>query len=504
MKLSTISNALWGQKAKLSYLMLASAILLFTLLGAREIWTQEHRWADIVSGMFYRHDFFHPYLGENTYYDKPLLSYWFIVAIAKITGILNTWTLRIPSALSGLLAIWSIYRLGTKIKDRQLGLLAGWMLITTFYFLFWARTSSADMLNLGGSLFAIAWYFDRRENANFFDYAVFFLIVALTSLCKGLVGAIVPFIAVFTNIVLEKSWKQHLRPTLFLAAIPAFIIYVLPFIASTQIGGENYTENGLYLVYRENILRYFQPFDHKGPLYTYFLYLPIYMMPWALFFIPALFALPARWKTLSANAKWVAWTLLLLFLFFTCSGSRRSYYVLPIVPFALLFTADWILANGATAARRMWTAGIAMFSLVMLFLIVDVLPGWYYAEYGVDRFATALKDEASKIQPWEKWDVIMLDGEAKLNFYLQLPPQTKNYSIRTDLRAAQTTASAAIIWPMLTQKSDNTIFISRKIYVPILQAYLTDYRMVEIPTHNMLPFMKNHELNAPVAFIPNK
>ena len=78
------------------------------MLGAREIWTQEHRWADIVSGMFYRHDFLHPYLGETRYYDKPLLSYWLIAIIAAITGDLSTWALRIPSALAGLLAIWSI------------------------------------------------------------------------------------------------------------------------------------------------------------------------------------------------------------------------------------------------------------------------------------------------------------------------------------------------------------------------------------------------------------
>lgn len=505
MKLSTVADSLWGKNAKLSYLLLASAFLLFTLLGGREIWTQEHRWADIVSGMFFRHDFLHPYLGESNYYDKPLLSYWLIALFAKVSGVLSTWALRLPSALAGMLGIWSVYRLGTKLKDRQLGLLSGWLLLTTFYFVFWARTSSADMLNLGGSLFAVAWYFDRKDQAGFFDYAIFFLILAMTSLCKGLVGFIVPSIAVFIDVVLQKSWKQYLRLPVVLSVIPALIVYLLPFWASSYFGGEGYGQNGLYLVYRENILRYFQPFDHQGPLYTYFVYLPVYMLPWAVFFVPALAAVKSRWRNMSVNSKWMAWTLLALFLFFTLSGSRRSYYVLPMVPFAILFTADWILSDAYASARRMlWAAALVVFSFTALFLVLDLVPAWYYSQYGVNRFAVLLKDEAVKVKPWSEWNIVMLDAESKLNFYLQLPPGTKNYHIKGTERGMQNEATLTQVWPVLKDKPANTIFISRKLYQPLLQGYFSGYRVVELSAKSALPFVKKHDINAPVAFIPER
>jgi 4-amino-4-deoxy-L-arabinose transferase-like glycosyltransferase len=504
MKLSSIADSLWGNKARVSYLLIASAILLFTMLGAREIWTQEHRWADIVSGMFYRHDFLHPYLGQNDYYDKPLLSYWLIALFARVSGELTIWALRLPSALAGLLAVWSIYRLGTKLKDKQLGLLSGWILLTTFYFVFWARTSSADMLNLAGSLFAVSWYVDKRDRADVFDYAIFFVIIALTSLCKGLIGAIVPVIVVFTDIVLQKSWKQHLRWPLFLGVIPALIIYFLPFWASSYFGGESYGQNGLYLVYRENVLRYFQPFDHQGPIYTYFLYLPIYLLPWAIFFIPALFAIKSRWQTLAIHSKWIIWTLLILFLFFTLSGSRRSYYVLPMVPFAILFIADWIVSDAAASAkRRLWSAGMVVLSFLLLFLTLDVVPGWYYSQYGVNQFAVILKNEAGKTQPWRSWHVVMLDAESKLNFYLQLPPATKHYQIKGYERAVQTSASLLKQWPILANKPDNTIFISRKRYASLLQAFFVGYQRVDVPSDSRFSFLKKDDSNAPVAFIPN-
>ncbi len=504
MNLSAIAHYLWGNKARFSYLLIASVLLLFTLLGAREIWTQEHRWADIVSGMFYRHDFFHPYLGQTDYYDKPLLSYWLIVLFAQLSHDLTTWALRLPSALAGLLAIWSIYRLGSTLKDKQLGLFAGWLLLTTFYFVFWARTSSADMLNMAGSLFAVSWYMDHRQESHFFDYVIFFIILALTSLCKGLVGMVVPLIAVGTDIFLQKSWKQHLRLSLFLAAIPALIIYLFPFWASSYFGSNSYGENGLYLVYRENILRYFQPFDHQGPLYTYFLYLPIYLLPVAaFFFIPALYTLKSRWKTMSLSSKWIAWTLLLVFLFFTFSGSRRGYYVLPMVPFAILFTADWILSAKATFTRReAWSTRLVAFSFIFLLIGVDMVPAWYYSRFGVNRFAVVVKKEASTIQPWNKWNVVMLDAESKLNFYLQLPPATPNYHINGEQRAVQTAETLKEVWPILENKPANTIFISRQLYASALQSYFVGYRMIELPTPSSWLLKKKPDGNAPIAFIP--
>lgn len=501
MRLSSVADSLWGNKAKVSYLLLASILMLFTLLGGHDIWTQEHRWADIVTGMFYRNDFLHPYLGNSDYYDKPLLSYWLIVLFSFVNDAVTTWTLRLPSALAGLLAIWSIYRLGTQLKDKNLGLLSGWLLLTTYYFVFWSRTSSADMLNLGGSLFAIAWYFDKRDSAGFVDYSIFFLIIALTSLCKGLVGAIVPFIAVFLDMILQKSWKQHLRTPLFLALLPALLIYLLPFFASSYFGSSQFEQNGLYLVYRENILRYFQPFDHQGSIYTYFIYLPLYLLPWAVFFIPALVSLKSRWKNMSVNSKWIVWTFAALFLFFTLSGSRRSYYVLPLVPFALLLTADWILSDAAIQARRrIWSAGVVVITFILMYAAIDILPAWFYSQYGVNKFAVTLKTEATKIKPWDTWNVVTLDAESKLNFYLHLPPHTVQYFVkRHERNHLSTEAQLLAAWPLLKTKPENTIFISRKLYAPLLQNILVDYRQVEIPSP--MHFSKG-QVDAPIAYIP--
>lgn len=492
-KLAFLTQRLWGEKARLRYLLIAATLLLFTLLDGREIWTQEHRWADIVFGMFYRHDFLHPYLGQNNYYDKPLLSYWLIALAAKLNGDFSVFTLRLPSALAGLLAVWSIYQLGTLLKNKSLGFLSAWLLLTTFYFVFWARTSSADMLNLAGSLFAVTWYMQRRAQADFFDYFVFFFILALTSLCKGLVGMMVPLLAVITDLYLTKSWLKHLGWPLFLGFIPALILYLLPFLASSYIGGQGYAESGLYLVYRENFLRYFQPFDHQGPIYTYLVYLPLYLFPWIIFFIPALLTLPRRFKQFSFSSQWITITFFLLFIFFTLSGSRRSYYILPVVPFAILFTADWLLQTHTRWHR--FSTGVIVSFFILLFLSLDLAPAWYYAEFGINRFAVAVKKEASLVMPWQNWHVVMLDAESKLNFYLQLPPSTKNFGYP---RGQQTLLTA---WPILKNKPKQTIFITKRAYVAQLRPFFVGYRELSLVTHAPVGFLADTK-NDPIAFIP--
>jgi 4-amino-4-deoxy-L-arabinose transferase-like glycosyltransferase len=502
MRQKSWSDVLWGSRSKVIYLLLATTVLLLAMLGSREIWTQEHRWADIVFGMFYRHDFLHPYLNQSDYYDKPLLSYWLIAGLSYVTGELSTWVLRLPSALAGILAVWSIYRIGTLLKDERLGLMAGWLLLTTFYFIFWAKTSSADMLNLGGTLFAVYWYLDKKEQPGFFNYAAFFMILALTSLCKGLVGAIVPLIVILPDLLMKNEWKKHLRLSFFLAMIPALIVYVLPFWASSHFGGSSYGENGLVLVYRENVLRYFQPFDHKGPIYTYFLWLPIYLIPWAFFFIPSLFALKPRWPTLSNNAKWMSWAVLLLFIFFTLSGSRRNYYVLPIVPFAILMTADWILSNENVMTRRnLWAGKVAAAFFILMFLNFDVVQPLYYAGGGMNTFANQLKSAVTPIKPWAQWNFVMLDPESKVRFYLQLPPTLKNYAVDGATRAQQSEASLLQAWPMLHNHPSDVIFITRRSYEPELRNILPGFKVVEAPPSFGERVLKIKNPNAPVAFV---
>lgn len=410
-----------GERRALAILLGVSALLLFFGLGGREVWGPEVRWADIVLQMLQSHDYFDPYLNGAPYYDKPLLSYWLITAPASLFG-LNHWTLRASSVLSALGSIWLVWWLGEHLLRKGTGLLAGWLLATTFYFLFWARVATADVLTVFGVLAAVAWYWRGPDDTRFSRYLGFCVILSLTSLCKGLIGFILPALVLAPHLFSAGRWRQHLNLRLLAALLLAGGVYAIPFLLSHLYGQPSYGESGLALVFRENVVRFFQPFDHQGPIYSYLIYLPVYTLPWAPLWIAGLWFAARRWKQLEPNARWLVWALVLLFLFFTASGSRRSYYVLPLVPFAQLLGAWWVIeyrhARGRTGIGRPWGWALAV-AAVFMWLVLGIAYPWSNDGGGVMTFAREVRSQAERAAPWSQWRVLVLgDSDAKLPMYL--------------------------------------------------------------------------------------
>ena len=153
----------------------------------------------------------------------------------------------------------------------------------------------------------------------------------------------VPIIAVFPDLIREKRWKAYLSVSHLMGMIAGLSLYLGPLIYA-EMTREGYQSSGLGLAFRENVVRYFQPFDHKEPFYVYFHYLPQLFFPWIPLLVAAIWAAYAHFKRLDWPSKWLTISSTLIFLFFTMSGSRRSYYILPILPFCALMTSlyfDW-------------------------------------------------------------------------------------------------------------------------------------------------------------------
>jgi hypothetical protein len=171
-------------------------------------------------------------------------------------------------------------------------------------------------------------------------------------------------------------------------------------------GAPTYGESGLALVFRENVVRFFDPFDHMGPIYTYLIYLPAYTLPWVPCWLLGLWLAVRHWRQTPPNVRWLVWGLGLLFVFFTASGSRRSYYVLPLVPFAQLLGAWWLserLANKTASGR----AGRRFaFTAALLLLILGVAYPWSNGNGGVTRFAQDVQAQAGQNRALEP----MADG----------------------------------------------------------------------------------------------
>ncbi|MDD5598657.1 MAG: glycosyltransferase family 39 protein, partial [Victivallaceae bacterium] len=330
---------------------------LFWGLGYYALWGSEDRWAEIVREMMLNKDFLHPAINGQVYFDKPLLSYWLIAAVAYLFDNLDEFIVRMPSALTALAAVFGTVYIGRKLFDRQTGLTSGWILLSSFGFLFWGRSAAADIENLAAIVLAVAWFMAREEKAGFFSYLLFYLVCFLGAMTKGLPAVVVPLLVVTPYLLMESRWKKHLRFSNFFAFLIGGAIYLLPFYlaARLEMPAHYFTPisnlNGLELVWQENILRIYDPLDHNEEYwFCYFYHIPRIIAPWIVFFIPAVITVGMRWKKLDKNDKWLSWATLLVFIVFSASSSRRWYYILPIAPFCAVMAARFL----CTSFREDW------------------------------------------------------------------------------------------------------------------------------------------------------
>ena len=344
----------------------AAALILFFRLGTADINGSEGRWLAVADEMLRSGDWFHPTINAQPYFDKPLLSYWFIALLSKLVGGVSEWTGRIPSALAALLTLTAVVSIAKRLFSPTAALATGWALTATYSFVYWGRLAEADMWNAAFIVAATAWYLRFREKRSFVGYAVFWGLCAAGAQTKGLAAAIIPAMAAGTDMLLNRRLKLHCNLKSWLGLLCGILLYSAPFLLET-IFRNDYEASGIALVFKENIVRAVNPWDHnKEPFWCYFIYLPQLLLPLTPVFLLALFAGIRRVvrKIADNDEKWLLLQIALIFLLFSCSRSRRVYYILPAVPFCAILCGKFLSEVGES-----WEYRVNRF----LFRAVDLL-----------------------------------------------------------------------------------------------------------------------------------
>ncbi len=408
--------ALSWRAAATAVLMLAAAMF-FARLGARALWSSEFRWAEIAREMQLTSRYFWPTINGRVYFDKPLGSYWLVLAATRLTGGLDETSARLPCAIAGLFGVWLVMLVGRRLYDDRTALLAGLILATSFSFVFFSRHASADVETVTGELAAFALFLRNEQRQDGWWVVGLWLMMAATSLTKGLLGYVLPLMVLGVYSCLADGWAEMGRrlsrgPALgrigwlvernrwlfnwkSLVAIPlGLAVYYVPFAISAARSG---SEKGLEMVYRENVVRFFHPFDHRGPIYLYCYVIFALMMPWSAF-LPSALAEAHRKSTSrpeevagpqgAAGREGAAtrghrfalayfWA---TFIFFTLSGSRRSYYLLPILPAGALLVARTLATPVEALAplgRRLLWLGYAVIAIAVVGGAIVMIPPWW-------------------------------------------------------------------------------------------------------------------------------
>ncbi len=383
---------------RMALVLALAGVLFFARLSERALWSEEVRWAQIPREMQQSGDYLWPTINGRTYYDKPLGSYWFVLLASLFTGGVDETSARLPSAFSGLAAVAFAMLIARRLHDDDTALWTGVILATSFSFVFFSRTASTDMETIAGVLAAL-WIFLRHEESppGWWTLLLWF-VMALTSLTKGLLGFVLPILIIglystlvpdikrsasgrlgapIRAVVLRNGWLFNRWS---LAAIPlGVLVYLGPFLVSSAVHGEL---DGLEMVYRENLRRFFDPVNHRGPIYLYVYVIFGLLAPWSLLLPAALM----HAHTLNNRNRGSAFALAYFwgtFVFFTLASSRRSYYLLPILPAGAFLIARLLAGRDrlGRTAHALLLAGFSLIGMTVLLSGAALLPAaWLLSE----------------------------------------------------------------------------------------------------------------------------
>jgi 4-amino-4-deoxy-L-arabinose transferase-like glycosyltransferase len=373
----------------ISILVLLSLILLWSGLSDRTLWGPEGRSAIIVKEMIQSGNYFLPTINGSIYFDKPLLGYWTALPFVRMGG-LNEAMLRLPSTIAGLGTILVIFFIGRRLFDRRTGIFAALFLATSPMFLVWARTASADMMNTFVVWIMLWVCLLAREGRGRYLF-MFYMIGAIGSFFKGPVAPAVSIFTVFLystcSVLVTRNDHTSIRKTFsneffWIASVPAvwsivasLILFGVLFMAPIMLTGSWLPAS---MMWKENMVRFLGQHDHHNPPYTYIAPLLLFCAPWTFFTIASLWQ-ARHWESGTAR-RWSILSAMGILLFFLVAGSRRSYYILPIIPALGLITgkvmADWTREHKDPKLRFINFA--AMLTLALVVACAATVPYAYF------------------------------------------------------------------------------------------------------------------------------
>ena len=336
----------------------------------------EGHFAGVGREMVTRGDWITPHLNGAPYLNKPPLFYWLIAASYKITGSQDEWSARIPLALIGWGGVLLAWYWARKLWGPSAGRYAAVMLaVSSGWYLFCHQLlidALLSVINLASLYYMSKAIVARTRTA---PWVVFYAVVGLSVLAKGLIGICFPAAALLLFIAWRRDWAliRESRPLMGFAII---LLIAGPWVALLE-----YQNPGAlrYMIINEHVKRAFDtrwPRDYSVVQVSMIKFVGIslvWLAPWSLL-VPQ--AYQACRNTFGRNAhpgvpetERVAMTVLAIgallpVVAFLPMPSRLIYYSLPALPPFAMLAARWWSTSSEPGAARDRLLAVASFLVV--------------------------------------------------------------------------------------------------------------------------------------------
>jgi 4-amino-4-deoxy-L-arabinose transferase-like glycosyltransferase len=311
--------------------------------------------------------------------EKTPLSYWLVAGLTKITGQVDEFTARLPSAILAVLSAAAILYFVNQWLPFRIAVLSTLIWATSLGYVRYAHSARPETsLTFFVTLCLLSFYSGitaKVRKKQVIYMLVFWVSFGFGMLAKGPAPLPLVLIPLFFYVAIFRQWKK-ITQLLPVVGVIVFLAIVLPWPLAIA-----YRMNWNLVVWKhEFIERFFGTYASGGnPPYFYLPLIFQFIAPWVAF-VPAALISPfykiwgKKQKTMLFFWLWFVANLI----FLTISGGRRKHYIIPAMPAIAILVG--ILIEDMVFVRRAFTQKFARNFLIyhMLALTVSAFAGPIY------------------------------------------------------------------------------------------------------------------------------
>lgn len=367
-------NEISNLKKGALFLLVLNFVAAFLFQGDRGLYdTTEGRYAECSREMLESGNYLEPTLAYRPHWTKPPLTYWAIATGIRTIGP-NEWGVRIYNSIAFFLTTVVVSLLGTMIFNPAVGLIAGFIYVSSPFPVLGATAVTTDTLLAFWEILAMFAYFKARGDPN--EVRAKYWVVAMWGFF-GL-GFFTKGFPALLPLILIIIWQFHSPVEMSIASIPGIGLfafasawwYIFIFVIHPDLFH--------FLIQTEVVQRVSSNRVHNSEWYKPLtLYLPILtfgMGQW-LFFLVKLFK--GKWRISreritcflhnKSSLVFLSLWFLLPLLIFSIVKSRLPLYVLPLCAPLSLMMAYGIYKKSTYRERVIRTVAVmAAFSVILL------------------------------------------------------------------------------------------------------------------------------------------
>jgi len=346
------------------------------------------KYAQVSREIIDNNDWVNLTIAREPYEQKPPLLFWIGALSYSILGV-SFYAFKIPVLILSLLGIYSTYRLGKLLYNKNTGMLAAFFWGTSLGYFYFHNDIHTDTILVNFVILAI-WqltaFFQDKKWHRFFTGIV---AIGFAMLTKGPVGLAIPVFALGIHLLMHRKYKEIFHIRWLLAAILVFVI-----ISPALVG--LYKQSGIgglrFFFWTNNVGRITGEYRASGSdPFFYFHNLVLMASPWFMFVYPGLILeirkyilkLFRKEKLQDSDEAVNIGGFILFFLVLTIASQKNPHYLMAILPLAMILAAKWtftIFENRQFLKLRKTITIVNYIFPALVWPLLLIFLAWIYPE----------------------------------------------------------------------------------------------------------------------------